>query len=258
MDTATERKLVMAVGLLGMIGCTGGRSQTLGALSLLIEDGKSRLMPDAVISRGLRRLMAITLFMLIGVTNAMATEEAPYTVIKTDDIFELREYAPQVLAEIIVDGDLEGAGNKAFRPLFRYISGENRSRDKIAMTAPVSQEPKGEKISMTAPVSQQRAEGKWAVSFMMPASYTMETLPVPDDPNIKLRQIPARRVAAVRYSGFWSEGKYLRHKEKLEEWINDNRFTVIGEAVWARYNAPFMPWFMRRNEILIPVAADAH
>ena len=187
----------------------------------------------------IRLITAILLLLLTGATTAMATEEAPYTVIKTDDIFELREYAPQVLAEIIVDGDLEGAGNKAFRPLFRYISGDNKSRGKIAMTAPVSQEQKGEKISMTAPVSQQSVQGKWAVSFMMPASYTMETLPTPDDPNIKLRQVPARRVAAVRYSGFWSEEKYLLHKEKLEKWIKDNRFTVTGEPVWARYNPAF-------------------
>lgn len=203
-----------------------------------------------------RVIIAVILLILTGVVTAMATEEAPYTVIKTDAIFELREYAPQVLAEILVDGDLEGAGNMAFRPLFRYISGDNKSRSKIAMTAPVSQEQKGEKISMTAPVSQQRSQGKWAVSFMMPASYTMETLPTPDDPNITLRQVPARRVAAVRYSGFWSQEKYLLHKEKLEQWIKDNRFTVTGETVWARYNAPFTPWFMRRNEILIPVAAS--
>jgi hypothetical protein len=202
----------------------------------------------------IRLITAILLLLLTGATTAMATEEAPYTVLKSDDIFELREYPPQILAEIIVDGDLEGAGNKAFRQLFRYISGDNKSRDKIAMTAPVSQEQKGEKISMTAPVSQQSVQGKWAVSFMMPASYTMKTLPTPDDPNIKLRQIPARRVAAVRYSGFWSEAKYLLHKEKLEKWIKDNRFTVTGEPVWARYNPPFTLWFMRRNEILIPVA----
>jgi len=203
----------------------------------------------------IRLITAILLILLTGATTAMATEEAPYTVLKTDDMFELREYAPQVLAEIIVDGDLEGAGNKAFRPLFRYISGDNKSRDKIAMTAPVSQEQQGEKISMTAPVSQQRDQGKWAVSFMMPASYTMETLPIPDDPNIKLRQVPARRVAAVRYSGFWSEEKYLLHKEKLDKWIKDNRYSVTGEPVWARYNPPFTLWFMRRNEILIPVTA---
>jgi hypothetical protein len=201
----------------------------------------------------MRLITAILLLLLTGATTVMATEEAPYTVIKADDIFELREYAPQVLAEIIVDGDLEGAGNKAFRPLFRYISGNNKSRSKIAMTAPVSQEQQGEKIAMTAPVSQQSAQGKWAVSFMMPASYTMENLPTPDDPNIKLRQIPARRVAAVRYSGFWSEGSYLRHKQELENWITANSLKVSGDPVWARYNPPFTLWFLRRNEILIPI-----
>ncbi len=200
-----------------------------------------------------RLIVTVTLLIIKGVVPAMATEEAPYTVIKNDDIFELREYAPQILAEIIVDGDLEGAGNKAFRPLFRYISGDNKSRGKITMTAPVSQERKGEKISMTAPVSQQSVQGKWAVSFTMPTSYTMETLPTPDDSNIMLRQVPTRRMAAVRYSGFWSEEKYLLNKEKLAKWIKDNHFTVVGEPVWARYNAPFTPWFMRRNEILIPV-----
>lgn len=186
-------------------------------------------------------IITVILLILTGVVPAMATEGAPYTVIKTDDIFELREYAPHVIAEIIVDGGLEDAGNKAFRPLFRYISGNNKSRGKIAMTAPVSQ---------------QRVQGKWAVSFTMPASYTMETLPTPDDPSVTLRQVPARRVAAVRYSGFWSQEKYLLHKEKLEKWIKDNRLTVAGETVWARYNAPFTPWFMRRNEILIPVTSD--
>jgi effector-binding domain-containing protein len=212
-------------------------------------------MTISIAIKRFRLILTVTVLMLTGVIPAMATEEAPYTVIRTDDIFELREYAPQVLAEIIVDGDLEGAGSKAFRPLFRYISGDNKSRDKIAMKVPVAQEAKGEKISMTAPVSQQSVQGKWAVSFTMPASYNMETLPTPNDSNIKLRQVPARRVAAVRYSGFWSDEKYLLHKEKLEKWIKDNRYTVTGEPVWARYNPPFTLWFMRRNEILIPVTA---
>jgi len=204
----------------------------------------------------MRLFTAILFLLLTGATTAMATEEAPYNVTTTDDIFELREYAPQVLAEIIVDGDLESAGNKAFRPLFRYISGDNKSRGKIAMTAPVSQEQTGEKISMTAPVSQQSVQGKWAVSFMMPASYTMENLPTPDDPNIKLRQVPARRVAAVSYSGFWSEKKYLQYKQELENWITAKNLKVIGEPVWARYNPPFTLWFLRRNEILIPIASE--
>ena len=204
------------------------------------------------------RVITAVLFLMLTVANtAMAIEEAPYTVIKADGMFELREYAPQILAEIIVDGDLEGAGSKAFRPLFDYISGANKARSKIAMTAPVSQEQQGEKIAMTAPVSQRRAQGQWAVSFMMPVAYTMDTLPTPLDPRITLRQVPARRVATIRYSGFWSEEKYLLHKEKLETWIADHGFAVSGEPVWARYNAPFTLWFLRRNEVLIPVIAEA-
>ena len=186
----------------------------------------------------------------------MAIEEAMYTVVKKDDQFEVRDYAPHILAETIVEGDLEQAGNKAFDRLFRYISGDNRSHTKVAMTAPVSQEQAGEKIKMTAPVGQQRVQEKWAVSFMMPASYTLETLPEPEDPKVKLRQVPARRMAAVRYSGFWSEKGYLRYKWELESWIHAKGFTILGDPVWARYNPPFTPWFLRRNEILIPVRAS--
>jgi len=203
------------------------------------------------------RIVVSAAVIIMGAMDAMATEEASYKVMKTSGAFELREYAPHIVAETVVEGDLEGAGSKAFRRLFRYISGDNMSRGTIAMTAPVSQEQKGEKIRMTAPVGQQRAGEKWAVSFTMPAGYTLETLPVPDDPTITLRQVPARRMAAVRYSGLWSEGSYLKHRQELESWIREGGLTVAGDPVWARYNPPFTPWFMRRNEILIPVTADA-
>jgi len=197
-------------------------------------------------------ILLITIF-TFGVTEVMATEEAKYTVIKKEDRFEIRDYEPHVLAEIIVEGDIEEAGNKAFNKLFRYISGDNRSRDKFDMTAPVTQEPRRQKIKMTAPVSLQPAQGQWAVSFMMPASYTLETLPEPEDPNITLRQVPARRMASVRYSGFWSEKRYLKYKSKLVSWIRERGLSIVGEAIWARYNPPFTPWFLRRNEILIPI-----
>jgi effector-binding domain-containing protein len=131
----------------------------------------------------------------------MVIEEAPYIVVEHEDGFEIRDYAPHLVAETVVDGELDEAANKAFSRLFRYISGANRSREKVAMTAPVSQEPHGERIAMTAPVGQERIEERWAVSFMMPASYRMETLPVPEDPQVSLRQVPARRMATVRYSG---------------------------------------------------------
>jgi effector-binding domain-containing protein len=188
-----------------------------------------------------------------GAENAMAIEEAQYTVMLKEQNLELRRYEPHILAETLVEGDFDSAGNEAFDRLFQYISGNNRSREKIQMTSPVSQEATSQKIDMTSPVGQQRENGRWAVSFMMPASFSLETLPEPKDPNVVLRQVPARYIAAVRYSGFWSEKAYLTHKKELEAWIEKQGFSVTGEPVWARYNPPFMPWFLRRNEILIPV-----
>jgi len=206
--------------------------------------------------RTVRVLFAVA-FIIIGATEVVAIEEAEYKVVEKEGRFEIRDYAPHILAETIVESDIEGAGNKAFQRLFGYISGANRSKEKVAMTAPVSQEPKGEKIEMTAPVGQQNVQGRWAVSFMMPSSYTLETLPEPEDPNISLRQVRARRMAAVRYSGFWSEKKYLRYKTMLKSWIQEKGLTIAGEPVWARYNAPFTLWFLRRNEVLVPVTAQA-
>jgi len=190
---------------------------------------------------------------IIGAIDIMAIEEAKYKVVEKDNRFEIRDYVPHILAETIVEGNLEEAGKKAFNRLFRYISGENRSRTKVEMTAPISQQPNGEKIKMTAPVGQRRVQEKWSVSFMMPASYTLKSLPEPENPDVTLRQVPARRVAAVCYSGFWSEERYLRYKSKLELWIKEKGLTIVGDPIWARYNPPFTPWFLRRNEILIPI-----
>lgn len=198
-------------------------------------------------------LLLLASLFLFGSVDVMAIEEAPYEVVKQDGKFEIRNYASHILAETVVEADLEAAGNKAFNRLFAYISGANSSRDKLAMTAPVSQQPAGEKIAMTAPVGQQRAGNDWAVSFMMPSEYSMETLPKPNDPLITLRQVPARTMAAVRYSGFWSEKNYRKYKAQLEQWIAAQGLIIAGEPVWARYNAPFTPWFLRRNEILVPV-----
>ena len=209
-----------------------------------------------IIKRSIRIIVAVVVI-IIGVMDAMAIEEAKYKVVEKDNKFEIRDYAPHILAETFVEGDLEEAGNKAFNRLFRYISGDNRSRIKVAMTAPVSQQPMGEKIKMTAPVGQRRVQEKWVVSFMMPASYTLKTLPEPEDPNITLRQVQAQRMAAVRYSGFWSEKRYLRYKLELESWIQERGLTIVGDPIWARYNPPFTLWFLRRNEILIPVTAGA-
>jgi hypothetical protein len=203
---------------------------------------------------GHKFLIFITVLMAVYGGQAMAIEEAKYSVVQQDGKFETRDYEPYLLAEVEVDGAFEEAGNKAFRYLFKYISGTNQPQAEIAMTAPVSQVSRGEDISMTAPVSQTRSGGKYVVSFMMPAQYTLETIPIPTDPAVSIRQVPAQRMAVVRYSGRWNKVNYEKNKKALESWISEQELEVIGEPVWARYNAPFSLWFLRRNEILIPVA----
>tara|TARA_R110001583_G_scaffold8952_1_gene42214 strand:- start:14661 stop:15287 length:627 start_codon:yes stop_codon:yes gene_type:complete len=193
------------------------------------------------------------LLLLVISGKIMATEEIKYQVLKQQDNFELRVYMPYLIAEIIVDAEFDEAGSDAFRPLFNYISGDNKSQQDIAMTAPVSQEASGEQISMTSPVEQQKSAGKWAVSFMIPDKYTPETVPEPTDSNVNIREVPARYIASITYSGFWSESGYQKHYKKLQKWIDATGYKVAGEAVWARYDPPFKPWFLRRNEILIPI-----
>jgi len=200
------------------------------------------------------QIILIAVFTTMMAGNSMAVEEAKYTVSIKNEGLEIRQYEAAIIAEVIVNDSFEKASNVAFRKLFKYISGSNSSRSEIAMTAPVIQEPKAEKIAMTAPVGQRAAEQGFAVSFMMPASYTMETIPLPVDASVVIREIPAHRAAAIRYSGTWSEKKYEKHLVLLQNWIEQNNLESTGQPLWARYNAPFIPWFMRRNEILIPVA----
>ncbi len=183
---------------------------------------------------------------------AMAIEEPEYEVVARHGDMELRRYAPMILAETRVDTDFEGAGNQAFNRLFRYISGDNRAQAKIAMTAPVVQEPTSEEIAMTAPVVQEAGDDGWRVAFVLPAKYSWETAPEPTDSRVELRLVPERLVAALRFSGTWGEERFMEHERQLRELLAEHGLEAAGKAVYARYNPPFTPWFMRRNEILIP------
>ena len=201
-------------------------------------------------------LLIVLLLSLILTLYSCATvgiEKAKYQVIEKEGQFEIRQYAPQVIAETVVEAGFDEASNMAFRRLFDYISGENRSKASIAMTAPVNQKAGSEKISMTAPVNQQQSEGQYAVSFLMPSKYTLETLPEPLNPDVKLRELPARKMAVIRYSGSWSRKKYETKKALLEEFIRMKGLTVTGPDIFARYDPPFQLPFFRRNEVLFPV-----
>jgi hypothetical protein len=202
---------------------------------------------------GLAGFTLLTVSSLLVVKSAIAVEKAKYAVLEKEGAFEIRQYDPQIVAETFVASNLEEAGNEGFRRLYAYISGDNQKKQSISMTAPVGQETSSEKIAMTAPVSQEKKDDRWRITFLMPAEYTREMLPEPDDERVKLAEEPGRLMAAVKYSGTWSEEGYRKNKALLEEYIRTRGLTTAGAAVWARYDPPFMPWFLRRNEVLIPV-----
>ena len=188
---------------------------------------------------------------------AMAIDEPGHTVTEREEPFEIRDYQSYVVAETLVDGAFESVGNEGFQRLFRYISGANRAAEKIAMTAPVEQEAASARIPMTAPVEQERAGGRWRIAFVLPGSYTLATAPRPTDDRVVLAEVPPRRMAVVRYRGTWSEARYGEELAGLRKFIDERGLTAIGEPVFARYDPPFMPWFLRRNEIQIRVQTPA-
>jgi hypothetical protein len=183
------------------------------------------------------------------------TEQQPFDVVRRYDGFELRRYPSHVVAEVNVRLPFERAGNEAFGSLFGYISGQNRSRTSVPMTAPVVQSAgRPQKVAMTAPVLQhQTDEGGYAVAFVLPAGMTEESAPEPADPKVTIRTVPSSLAAVTRYSGRWSQDSYERHCADLLEAIRAEGLLVVGEPRFARFDPPFKPWFLRRNEVIVDV-----
>lgn len=167
------------------------------------------------------------------------TEQQPYVVVRRFADFEVRAYPPAAVAEVTVAGSFEQAGNRAFGSLFGYISGRNRGGQSIAMTAPVLQAPS--------------QGGEHAVAFVLPASLSADDAPTPDDQAVLVRELPATTTAAMAYSGRWTQDSYERHCAMLLTALSREGLVPAGEPRFARYNPPFTPWFLRRNEVLVDV-----
>ncbi len=202
-------------------------------------------------------LASILLATLALTTTAMpshAIEEPEYQVVREFAGIELRQYAAYTVAEVVVPGPSGDAGNQAFPILAGYIFGQNKGERKFAMTAPVSQTPVPVKLPMTAPVTQTTAPGGYLVQFVLPKGVTVATAPEPLDARVQLREVLPSQVAVIRYSGFWSDSNYEEHLAKLQAVLRGADLAWTGEPVYSRYNAPFTPWFMRRNEIWLQLA----
>ena len=198
---------------------------------------------------------SLLVFIALTFTGAvMATEEPKYAVLEKEPPFEIRSYAPMIVAEVQVEGDLDEASSQGFRLIAAYIFGQNQVSEKIAMTAPVTvedQSVKSAKIAMTAPVGIESKAGKWTVSFVMPAEYTMESIPKPMSPQVQLRQIPAVKRAVISFSGFYNSQKVAEKTLELEQWMKSRSLQSAGTPNFARYNPPWTLPFMRRNEVMI-------
>ncbi|MCH2110524.1 MAG: heme-binding protein [Polyangiaceae bacterium] len=199
--------------------------------------------------------------------SSSGLEEPAYTVVERAKDYEIREYPPYLVAETIVTGDQRSAGREAFRRLAGYIFGKNTKAQKMAMTAPVTSEEGGsekmamttpvtsEKMAMTAPVTSESAEdGKYRYQFVMESKYTLQSLPKPDDSRVTLKEVPGQRVAVRRFSGSWSEEHFLSEVADLREALARDGLQAQGNFRSARYNAPFTPGFLRRNEVMFTLA----
>jgi effector-binding domain-containing protein len=170
------------------------------------------------------------------------TEQPDFALVSADEDFELRDYPSLVVAEVSHAGSRERASGASFRRLAAYIFAQDRPAG-------------GEKIAMTAPVLQDETQpGEWRMRFVMPSKYTLETLP-PAPADIALTQMPARRMAAIRFSGNGGASDLALMEARLRDWMIGQGLMPAGEAEFAFYDAPMVPGPLRRNEVLIPVAA---
>ncbi|WP_150047747.1 MULTISPECIES: SOUL family heme-binding protein [Methylomonas] len=187
---------------------------------------------------------------VMGIRNA---PEPEYQVLLRDGEFEIRAYPSLLVAETLAAADYPEAGSIGFKRLAGYIFGGNTRREKVVMTTPVLREAEGEEIAMTAPVLQQTDGRLWRMSFVMPAGYSLETLPIPLDTHVELHQLPAKKVAVLQYSGSLSEGAITRNSQKLLEWLNQQSFKPISSARSAAYDPPWTLPMLRRNEIHVDI-----
>jgi hypothetical protein len=200
--------------------------------------------------------LALMSFLLILGSTAMATEEPPFSVVHHEGAFEVRAYPALMVAEVEVRGDRNEAASEGFRLLAGYIFGGNTSRQSLAMTAPVTQASgsTSQDIAMTAPVVQTPGNDRsWIIQFVMPDGSTMASLPIPNDPRVHLREQPASHVAVVRFSGLTSQSDIDKHTADLRGFMDRQGLHPAGSPSVARYDPPWTLWFLRRNEVWIPV-----
>lgn len=209
--------------------------------------------------RSMLAIVAILIQSGCSVFGIRSAEEARYIVLNEQDEFELREYAGIVIAETTVNSGFDEAGKEAFGRLFGYISGENKSAQKIAMTAPVLVDEENsnatESIAMTAPVIANETTDGWRYAFVLPSSFTIDDAPIPTNSKIRLVEVQPKLVAVLRYSGLLNESDFRDNSARLFDWILTNQLESLSLPRVAGYDPPWTLPFLRRNEVMIDVSS---
>jgi len=189
--------------------------------------------------------------LLLGGCASIASPK--YTVLEHREGYEVRQYNGYLLAETEVRGPYKESLNQGFRILFDFISGNNEGKIPIEMTAPVLQEakPGPQKIEMTAPVLMESQEDRNVIAFIMPAKYTMQTLPRPGDPRVTIRETPPRKVAVLAYSWYATEERVRKETDRLRSLLARDGIRPTSSFRSAQYNPPWTLPFFRRNEIMV-------
>ena len=192
-----------------------------------------------MLERMIRYICLLFFCGLICFNPAVMAEQRPYDVIETYGEIEIRQYPTIMAASVIEEGDRKDAASAAFRTLFNYISGENAT---------------GEKIDMTAPVSQQKKEdNRWEVWFFMPTHFTQLKLPQPINQRVRIRELESTAMATITFSGRGRNANLLKHETILRRFLEKKSISFTGDAIYSFYDPPFMPWFLRRNEVAFTV-----
>ena len=203
----------------------------------------------------MRLILALLLALILDRNPAMATPEPRFDIKLAEGDFSVRDYPALVVAEVSVTGDQSSAASQGFRLLAGYIFGGNTRKTPVAMTAPVIQaQSSSAKIAMTAPVLQSGDGKSWTVRFVMPEGSTLENLPKPNNAKVHLLALVPTRMAVVRFSGLVWPSTIAAKTAALQGFIRQHNLKPGGAPSLAQYNPPWTLWFMRRNEVMIPLA----
>ena len=190
----------------------------------------------------------LVIIIMLFSTPAWAEYEQPsYKVILEQDKFSIRDYSEVIVVETKVVASRRDATSEAFRKLFRYISGNNEANLEISMTSPVAQ---------TLTNQDGEIGENWAVRFFLPRSLSEENIPKPSETGVAVVKLKSQKYGSVSFKGTQNDKKVSENLAKLEAFIAENDYEVSGPPVYAFYDPPFIPWFLRDNEILLPVIAN--